>query len=174
LRRPMVEYAIENQLNGEAPMATFEVPCKCGAPLRVSASQAGTDAYCLCGRTIQIPRLSDLQKTLSETEPGDDQPVRRFGFIVITIGVMASLVLVSYWNLQSLAFLAFALMFFGGKLWFLGVMFREMGALAILAFIIPFFDWLFLFKRFDVAWKPILLQFVGIVYLFIGVVAQRS
>ncbi len=67
-----------------------------------------------------------------------------------------------------MAVFLFLAMFLGGKLWFLIVMFREMGVPAFLVFIIPFFDWLFLFKRLDVAWKPVLLQFLGLVVLVIG------
>lgn len=90
--------------------------------------------------------------------------------MILGLGIVAFLLgLVWLLNLPSLAFLLFILMFLGGKLWFLAVMFNEMGANAILVFLIPFFDWIFLFIRFDVAWKPVLFQAIGFVFLIVGI-----
>ncbi|MEM6472945.1 MAG: hypothetical protein AAF802_25515 [Planctomycetota bacterium] len=39
----------------------FQVSCDCGAEVTVSSSQAGGTVDCRCGRTISVPRLSELR-----------------------------------------------------------------------------------------------------------------
>jgi hypothetical protein len=157
-------------------MATFEIPCECGASLRVLASQAGTDRECRCGRTISIPRFSELQKTFRVR---DDRHARPAGGSRLPIGslyritTMAASSFVLLWHQSPSALLVCLAMFLLGKVWFLLVMFREMGAPALLIFIVPFLDWMFLFVRFDVAWKPVVLQFLSVV-LGLCVIAARA
>ena len=157
--------------DGELARARFEIPCKCGAPLRFSAGQAGTNAACVCGRIVSIPSLSDLQEKFPTEETSDDRDVvpNRWGLTVSILVVVALLFVLWFWNRPSLALLVFVLMFLAGKLWFLGVMFRETRTSAALVYIVPFVEWVFLFIRFDVAWKPVLLQLIGFLLLVVGV-----
>lgn len=160
---PDLEKEFENN------MASFAIPCECGKSLRVSASQAGTNKDCICGRSVPVPSFRDLQEKFQVQEIIHAHKTSPLGMI-LGLGIVAFLLgLVWLLNLPSLAFLLFILMFLGGKLWFLAVMFNEMGANAILVFLIPFFDWIFLFIRFDVAWKPVLFQAIGFVFLIVGI-----
>src|SRR5215204_1880421 len=40
----------------------FSVPCECGAMLAVTAAEAGGALPCRCGRSVRVPRLSELRR----------------------------------------------------------------------------------------------------------------
>ena len=149
-------------------MFLFEIPCECGNYLSVNASQAGTNKKCICGRTLLIPSFGELQKEFAVEEEPQKIQSDNTAYIITSIVIAALLFVIWHWDLKSLALLTCITMFISGKVWFLVLMFREMGINALLVFIIPFFDWLFLFIRFDVAWRPVLLQFIGIIALVLG------
>jgi hypothetical protein len=44
----------------------YSVNCACGNRIEVSATQAGTDLPCRCGRRIRVPRLSELRSPAGE------------------------------------------------------------------------------------------------------------
>ncbi len=46
----------------ELYVMTFSVSCDCGNTLDVTSTQAGTDIPCTCGRTVRVPRLSQLRQ----------------------------------------------------------------------------------------------------------------
>lgn len=152
-------------------MVRYKFLCECGKSFLVTASQAGVELSCVCGRTSFVPRLSVLQRSKYE-EVNDEHPMRagllKPGFVVIT----ALLYFCWYQELSpKLIFFLFGLgMFLVGKIWLLQSMFREVGTPALLTFVTPIFDWFFIFKRPDVAWKPILLQVMGIVVCLFAIV----
>ncbi len=43
-------------------MPDFSVTCECGATKVVAASDAGSSLNCRCGRTVHVPRLSELRR----------------------------------------------------------------------------------------------------------------
>jgi len=42
--------------------SAFSTPCECGATLPVTAADAGAAISCRCGRTVRVPRLSELRR----------------------------------------------------------------------------------------------------------------
>lgn len=149
-------------------MAIFEIYCDCGKALEIDSAQAGTSLSCGCGRTIAVPKLSDLQRHYRAQVSSDRKEYRQSK---VGPGLLVGIILLAaiwMWNPSSLPMIAFLVLFVGGKLWFLGLMFSELGIFALLIFIIPLFDWLFLFIRFDVAWKPVCCQILGVLALLIG------
>jgi hypothetical protein len=59
-------HALRLQLHGVESMS-YTVNCECGAPHEVSANQAGANLACSCGRTVNVPALSSLRKSVGET-----------------------------------------------------------------------------------------------------------
>lgn len=57
---------------------TYAVDCPCGTSIAVTASQAGSDVTCACGRTVRVPRLSELRSGagLAAFESGPADTVR--------------------------------------------------------------------------------------------------
>lgn len=151
-------------------MEEFAVTCECGASLSALATQAGSTVACRCGRQVKVPRLSELRERFSAVTRLED-PANRSLDTKIIASVAAAYLIIGYFLFGPaiLAVLTAMLMILGSKVWFLALMFSEMGGVAILVFIVPFLDWLFLFKRYDITWKPILLQFVGWVALVVAI-----
>ena len=157
-------------------MTSFRIPCECGKTILVSASEAGTTKRCICRREIAIPSFGKLRESFQVEGENERQTEQHRGpSAILLFAVFAVLFgLIWLWNLPTVVFLASMAMFYGGKIWFLALMFAEMGTPAILVFLVPFLDWMFLFIRFDVAWKPILCQFLGVVLLVVGMVAVNA
>lgn len=96
-------------------MATFQIPCECGTSLRVTASQAGTDRLCVCGRTISIPRLTEMQHKFRVEKERDNTTDERRGLSIGIMSFVALLLIFLSWCLPPLAIPVFIAMFFGGE-----------------------------------------------------------
>jgi hypothetical protein len=48
----------------------YTVRCLCGNQLEVTAGQAGTQVACTCGKTVTVPRLSELRSQAGESAGG--------------------------------------------------------------------------------------------------------
>lgn len=44
----------------------YHVPCECGVATAVTAGQAGGEIVCVCGRTVAVPLLSQLRRSVGE------------------------------------------------------------------------------------------------------------
>ena len=140
----------------------FTLDCECGSSITVRSGDAGTDKLCECGETIRVPSYSELMaiKTLPQS---DDSPLVDRNTLVI-FGV--AIVLLAFSGLFAIRFLLpiGVLMFISGRLWLTSQILREMTFLnAIIVFVVPFMPTLFLFKRFDIAWRPFLFGAIGLV-----------
>ncbi|HEV3081469.1 MAG TPA: tetratricopeptide repeat protein, partial [Gemmataceae bacterium] len=79
----------------------YEVGCSCGNFIPVSEAMAGSSIFCVCGRTVQVPSLSQLRVGQaipdaaplldSHTQPSDDAPTRPSPFEEIIAPTQASL-----------------------------------------------------------------------------------
>jgi hypothetical protein len=58
---------------------TYSVPCECGNSVEASATQAGTDIPCSCGRCVSVPLLSRLRQTAGQEayEAGTIETINR-------------------------------------------------------------------------------------------------
>jgi hypothetical protein len=123
---------------------------------------------CGCGQTVLIPSLSKLRSQFRVEAKSDNQITDRKAFDIAVVVALILLLAVWIWNPHSWTFSISMLLIFCGKAWFVAVMFQEMGGRAIIFFIIPCLDWIFLIQRFDVAWRPVVLQAAGIALLLIS------
>src|SRR5262245_55808052 len=48
----------------------YSIRCQCGNQLEVTAGQAGSQVACPCGKTIDVPRLSELRSQAGESAGG--------------------------------------------------------------------------------------------------------
>jgi hypothetical protein len=53
-------------------MATYPVPCACGATLEVAGSAAGTTVPCRCGRSVEVPSLVRLKASVGQASVSAD------------------------------------------------------------------------------------------------------
>ena len=142
----------------------FALKCQCGQVTGVTVADAGTIKTCLCGSSLEVPSLREI-RTLdvleTQADPGNSLNDAIVVAIIVVGFVVVSLASYALMGAAGLMFVGW-LTVFAGKFWFLVAMLNEMGAKALLVFAIPFFDWLFLFIRLDVAWKPVLVQMIGL------------
>jgi hypothetical protein len=55
----------------------FEVVCGCGARIRVTAGQAGSEVSCRCGQSVPVPALSGLRQAAAAAgRPTRPPPLR--------------------------------------------------------------------------------------------------
>lgn len=150
-------------------MKKFVALCECGQTTEVTSAQAGALVPCTCGLMISVPRLSLLQEAEATDETSkSSHELNRFRLFA----AVAIAALLLGWLLgiepKTFALIIPIGMILVGKIWLLGLMFREVGFPAILTFLTPIFDWCFLFIRFDVSWRPVLLQIIGLISLVFG------
>ena len=58
---------------------SYQVECRCGNPVAVTADQAGTTVRCQCGESVPVPSLSKLRAAvgLGSYESGAIDTIRR-------------------------------------------------------------------------------------------------
>lgn len=151
----------------------FKLTCVCGRTLEVRAGDAGSSFPCACGKDMAVPSLSELKAIITAEEAQSDTALsaprdtkRDLIFVVavllptIALGVFAPVALAPVGLLMLLV----------ARIWFAYQILREMApANALIVFFIPFMPTLFLFNRFDVAWKPFLLGVLGFVGIGIAI-----
>lgn len=67
---------------------TFEAPCDCGRRLTLTAGLAGTALRCVCGQTVEVPCLHELQESPPTATPEPAHRVRAFSvfpFIIASL-----------------------------------------------------------------------------------------
>lgn len=150
----------------------YQVKCGCGHSISVLASQAGSLAKCKCGQMLQVPSLGELKRS---STPDDEliksdasSPVKWRG-LVATLAVLSLLLLTGNQSFLVVACLGCILV---GKVWLCAIMLREMGAAALLTLLTPVVDMLFASKRFDVAWRPVALQLIGVLFLSLSLLSS--
>ena len=153
---------------------TYSLPCECGRTFDVRASDAGSNLVCSCGVSVTVPPLSVLRSSYATTEGEDDaQPsesLDRRSDVVFVMVVAAVCVFLGIVAVPALA-MAGLLMFVGARIWLAVQVMREMAlGNAALVFFVPFMPAMFLFKRFDIAWKPFFLGSVGIAAVMVAFV----
>lgn len=134
----------------------------------VLASQAGTATKCKCGQMVDVPSFGELKRT---SEPASDSAEQAGATAPNWVGLAVTLVVMVLLFVSGQAaalVLASIACILAGKVWLFITMVGEMGAIALLALITPVLDMLFVFKRFDVAWRPVALQVLGIVFLVLS------
>ncbi|HQR08525.1 MAG TPA: hypothetical protein PLN21_17000 [Gemmatales bacterium] len=47
---------------------TYQIACTCGRPVIFSEATAGTSHHCVCGHTLAVPRLDELESKQSQGE----------------------------------------------------------------------------------------------------------
>jgi hypothetical protein len=154
----------------------YTVACDCGRSLVVRAGDAGTQRVCLCGATVSIPALSILQQPTqsnSHTEGQLDSAAEERSLATrnptLVIGI--TLIVVSVVGAESPPLLMplGVLMVAAGRLWLAMLVLREMAfPNALMVFFVPLMPTVFLFKRFDVAWRPFLFGISGFVAFQFG------
>ena len=154
----------------------YKISCDCGRSVDAKPSDAGASLACACGSKVVVPPLSSLRAMVDDTgpdgaveSPGDGDAKGNAVFVAATLLVPAVLG-IAY---TPALILSGVLMFFVARIWFALQILREMTLPnALLVFFVPFMPTLFLFKRFDVAWKPFLLGVIGFVAINVGVASS--
>jgi len=139
----------------------FTLDCKCGSSIAVRSGDAGTDKLCECGETIAVPSYSELVATKTLPQSEASPLIDRNTLLIFSVAI-ALLVYSAVFATHFLLPIG-VLMFIFGRLWLTSQILREMTFLnAMIVFIVPFMPTLFLFKRFDIAWRPFLFGAIGL------------
>ncbi len=143
------------------------ISCPCGQTFNVSLRDAGMTLGCHCGREVVVPQRRELAAKKS-------QQMSNFGhlsrYAMVSMGVIG-IILIVMLAIQERGYLVLVgiLMILAGRVWLALQILREMElANALLVLIVPLMPTVFLFMRFEIAWKPFLCGSVGYILLFAG------
>ncbi|WP_417745881.1 hypothetical protein [Rosistilla oblonga] len=152
----------------------YSVKCECGNLLIVRSSDAGSRRPCTCGNEVAVPPLSVLRQS-PHIEAETDTPEKQTSHPLLVFGIaLVGVFIVGFLSPPALMPLGW-LMIFAGRFWFSIQILAEMALPnALLVFFVPFMPTVFLFKRFDIAWRPFLFGVFGIVVMLIGAAASAQ
>lgn len=149
----------------------YTVTCDCERSIVVRVGDAGSQKMCGCGTLVNVPSLSDLREC-EELDSSIEEPSQQSDLSIVMLGIASFGILVVGVISAPLLLPLGLLMVLSGRVWFAMQILREMTLPnAMMVFFIPFMPTVFLFMRFDIAWKPFLFSVVGFVVFVVGVVA---
>jgi hypothetical protein len=146
----------------------FLLGCECGNPIHVTEGMCGTTVRCACGHELTVPSFGELRRSAAPSVRLEENPQKRSpveiallaAAAVLFFGLMAVYGATVFAAGGAAPFLYFVSLV--GHVWLLIQIARDCAPDAFaLALLVPVVTWIYGFKRFEVAWLPLLLSVGG-------------